>query len=194
MLCWTERDCDAVCGAPWVAGRLVLAGRVAALGGVGPGLPAGPEACTVLVAATTDPVEHRATVRALRLTAERALAAHLEARQLGKELRVLVQAMAPWLLALPGVGPVTAAQLLMSWSHRGRLRLEAAFAVLAGAGPIPASSGRVIRYRLNRGGDRQLNRALHTVVDDPRGWHEPTRGMRPVGPPRARPRERSGGV
>jgi transposase len=62
--------------------------------------------------------------------------------------------------------------VLVSWSHAGRLRSEAAFAALAGANPIPACSGRVIRHRLNRGGDRQLNRALHTVVvarlrDDP---------------------------
>jgi transposase len=58
------------------------------------------------------------------------------------------------------------------WSHAGRLRSEAAFAALAGANPIPASSGQVTRHRLNRGGDRQLNRALHTIVlarlrDDP---------------------------
>jgi transposase len=81
----------------------------------------------------------------LRLTAERVLAAHAEANQLEKELRVLVAAMAPVLLAQPGVGPITAAQLLISWSHPGRLRSEAAFAMLAGAAPIPASSGRVVR-------------------------------------------------
>jgi transposase len=132
-------------------------------------------ACAALVSASTDPVEHRATVRALRLTAERALAAHQEARQLGKELRALVQAMAPALLAQPGVGPVTAAQLLISWSHRRRLRSEAAFAMLAGVAPIPASSGRVVRHRLNRGGDRQLNRSLHTIVMTREAWHEPTK-------------------
>jgi transposase len=133
------------------------------------------QACAALVAAPTDPVEHRATVRALRLTAERALAAHQEARQLGKELRTVVQALAPALLAQPGVGPVTAAQLLISWSHPGRLRSEAAFAMLAGVAPIPASSGQVVRYRLNRGGDRQLNRALHTIVMIREAWHEPTK-------------------
>jgi transposase len=133
------------------------------------------QACAMLVAAANDPVEHRATVRALRLTAERALAAHQEATVLGKELRTLVQAMAPALLAQPGVGPVTAAQLLISWSHRGRLRSEAAFAMLAGVAPIPASSGRVVRHRLNRGGDRQLNRALHTIVMIREAWHEPTK-------------------
>jgi transposase len=84
----------------------------------------------------------------------------------------LVAAVAPWLLELPGVGPISAAQVLVSWSHAGRLRSEAAFAALAGTNPIPASSGQVTRHRLNRSGDRQLNRALHAVVvarlrDDP---------------------------
>ena len=60
--------------------------------------------------------------------------------------------------------PLSAAQVLVSWSHAGRLRSEAAFAALAGTNPIPASSGQVTRYRLNRGGDRQLNRALHTIL------------------------------
>jgi transposase len=133
------------------------------------------QACAALVAAATDPIEHRATIRALRVTAQRALAAHQEARQLGKELRTVVQAMAPALLAQPGVGPVTAAQLLISWSHPGRLRSEAAFAMLAGVAPIPASSGLVVRQRLNRGGDRQLNRALHTIVMIREAWHEPTK-------------------
>ena len=88
------------------------------------------------------------------------------------ELERLVAAIAPWLLELSGVGPISAAQVLVSWSHADRLRSEAAFAALAGVNPIPASSGQVIRHRLNRGGDRQLNRALHTIVlarlrDDP---------------------------
>jgi transposase len=51
-----------------------------------------------------------------------------------------------------------------AWSHPGRVRNEAAFAALAGVNPIPASSGNTRRHRLNRGGDRQLNRALHTVI------------------------------
>ena len=108
-------------------------------------------ACAGLVSALTDPVEHRATVRALRLTAQRALAARQEAKQLEAELRLLVMAVAPALLTEPGIGPITAAQLLISWSHAGRFRSEAAFAMLAGAAPVPASSGQVVRYRLNRG-------------------------------------------
>ncbi len=53
---------------------------------------------------------------------------------------------------------------LCAWSHAGRCRTEAAFANLAGVAPIPASSGQTTRYRLNRSGDRQLNRALHVIV------------------------------
>jgi transposase len=66
--------------------------------------------------------------------------------------------------AEPGVGPVAAAQLLVSWSHRGRVRSEAAFASLAGVAPLEASSGQRTRHRLNRGGDRDLNRALHMIA------------------------------
>jgi transposase len=78
------------------------------------------------------------------------------------------------LLAQPGVGPVTGAQVPISWSHPGRLSSEAAFAMLAGAAPIEASSGRVVRHRLNRGGDRQPNRALHTIVMIRERYPEPT--------------------
>jgi transposase len=117
-------------------------------------------------------LEHRMTVRALCLTARRIQLLAAEAAALWAELERLVAAVAPWLLELPGVGPSSAAQVLVSWSHAGRLRSDAAFAALAGANPIPACSGQVTRHRLNRGGDRQLNRALHTIMlarlrDDP---------------------------
>lgn len=82
---------------------------------------------------------------------------------------------APWLLAERGVGPLTAAEILVAWSHPGRLRSEAAFAMMAGAAPIPASSGQTVRHRLNRRGDRQLNRALHTIVLSRLAHHEETR-------------------
>jgi len=68
------------------------------------------------------------------------------------------------LLQETGFGPVTAAVCLTVWSHPGRIRSEAAFASLAGVNPIPASSGNTVRHRLNRGGDRSLNRALHVVA------------------------------
>jgi hypothetical protein len=72
-----------------------------------------------------------------------------------------------------GLSPLLAAQIVLSWSHRGRLVSEAAFARLAGAAPIPASSGQTIRYRLDRSGDRQLNRALQIVLTR-RRMHRPT--------------------
>jgi transposase len=81
-----------------------------------------------------------------------------------KQLAALVTELAPTLLTKVGVGPVSAAQAIVSWSHHGRCRNDAAFAALARASPIPASSGRTVRHRLNRGGDRQLNRALHDIV------------------------------
>ena len=86
-------------------------------------------------------LEHRTTARALRLTAHRIKLLAAEAANLRAELERLVAAVAPWLLELPGVGPISAAQVLVSWSYAGRLRSEAAFAALAGANPIPASSG-----------------------------------------------------
>jgi transposase len=91
---------------------------------------------------------------------------NLEAEAAGHEtaIRTIVRCWRPDLLALPGVGPIVAATVLAAWSHPRRCRDDAAFAMLAGAAPIPASSGKTVRYRLNRSGDRQLNRALHTVA------------------------------
>jgi transposase len=105
-----------------------------------------------------------ATARALSALARRARAATDEATQLERDIAGHVRALCPQLLAEPGVGPISAAQLLLSYSHAGRFDAEGAFARLAGVAPIPASSGQVTRHRLDRGGDRHLNRALHTVV------------------------------
>ena len=88
----------------------------------------------------------------------------------------LVTARAPGLLALYGVGPDTAAMLLIAaGDHPGRLRCEAAWAHLCAAAPIPASSGKVTRHRLNRGGDRQANHALWRIVITRMSSHPPTR-------------------
>ena len=108
--------------------------------------------------------EHRATILTLRATARRILALEAEAYDHESLMQELVRSAAPALLDESGIGVLTAAELLCAWSHPGRLRSEAAFAALAGVAPISASSGKVIRHRLNRGGDRQLNRALHTIV------------------------------
>jgi transposase len=76
----------------------------------------------------------------------------------------LVNTVAPGLQDTPGVGPVTAAIIYCAYSHQGRIRSESAFANLAGVAPQPASSGNTVRHRLNRGGDRQLNRAFDIIV------------------------------
>jgi transposase len=120
--------------------------------------------CARLRTLPSHPAEHRATVIALRHTARRVLALEAEANDLESEIERLVKQTVPELLAELGVGPISAAQLYCSWSHRGRLRNDGAFAMLGGSAPIPASSGQTIRYRLNRAGDRQLNCALHTIV------------------------------
>lgn len=80
------------------------------------------------------------------------------------ELETLVQQVQPGLLDVYGIGPVLAAIILTAWSHTGRVRSEAAFAALAGTCPVPASSGGTKRFRLNRGGDRQLNKAIYTIA------------------------------
>jgi transposase len=115
------------------------------------------------------------TLLAMRAVARRLRQLTTEERELKREIHALVAQLAPALLAEPGIGPVTAAQLLISWSHPGRVPTEAAFARLAGTAPIPASSGQTIRYRLDRGGDRRLNRALHTIITIRRTNHGPTR-------------------
>ncbi|GAB2471077.1 IS110 family transposase [Xylanimonas ulmi] len=88
---------------------------------------------------------------------------------------LLRQSPARVLLEMPGIGPVTAAVVMAAWSHPGRLRDEAAFASLAGVNPIPASSGNTVRHRLNRGGDRRLNQALHMAVVVRMRWDTETK-------------------
>ena len=82
-----------------------------------------------------------------------------------KQLAELVQVSeAAPLMQETGFGSISAAKCLTAWSHHGRISTEAEFASLAGVNPIPASSGNTVRHRLNRGGDRALNSALHMVA------------------------------
>ncbi len=104
------------------------------------------------------------TASVLRTLARRVLALQHEAGEHERAMTVIVRAWRPDLLDRPGIGVIVAAQVLICWSHPGRIRSEAAFAMLAGAAPIPASSGMTTRHRLNRSGDRQLNRALHVIA------------------------------
>jgi transposase len=105
-----------------------------------------------------------------RIAALAATAAELEA-----QIAEIAEEMAPGLVAAePGLGYLSAAQILLSWSHAGRIRSEAAFGMLSGTAPVPVSSGRTDRHRLNRLGDRQLNRAIHVIAVNRMRCHPPT--------------------
>jgi transposase len=106
-----------------------------------------------------------ATRLALRSLARRHRALSAEIAELDDRLRRLVSRAAPRLVACHGIGLQSAGQLLVSaGGNPARLRSDGAFGKLTGTSPVPASSGKTVRHRLNRGGDRQANRALHMVV------------------------------
>jgi hypothetical protein len=124
--------------------------------------------------ARNEPLE-RSTARreAIRL-ARRVRSCDEELADNRSRLAALVEASeAAHLLNEHGIGAVNAAVVLTAWSHHGRIRSEAAFAKISGTCPIPASSGNTIRYRLNRGGDRRINRALSSIALT-RMSHDPT--------------------
>jgi len=130
-----------------------------------------------LQVATTASVEERMSVFTLQSIASRIRFLPQQIAELDPQLLDLIKQhpAGPALLAEAGVGPVVAAQLFISWSHHGRVRNEAAFASLAGVAPLETSSGLNSRHRLNRGGDRALNRALHTVAITRMRCHPETR-------------------
>ena len=109
--------------------------------------------------------ETAATKTAMRIVARRIKDFDAQIRAIDRQLKALVVDVAPQLLDEHGIGPFCAAQIYVSWSHPGRCRNDRAFARLAGVSPIEATSGqRQTKHRLNRGGDRQLNRAMHTIM------------------------------
>ena len=117
-----------------------------------------------------------ATKASLRTLARRWQQLQAELTQLDRQLQELVATVAPTLVALPGVGVDTAGQLLVTaGDNPQRLRSEASFAHLCGTAPIPASSGRTHRHRLNRGGDRRANHALWRITLVRMRCHPPTR-------------------
>ncbi|WP_410575411.1 transposase [Amycolatopsis sp. cmx-4-61] len=121
-------------------------------------------ACRVRPATTAAGIETFTVLSTLRALARRIRALEAEATDHEHAIRRIVRSWRPDLLDLRGVGPIVAAIVLTAWSHPGRCPSDAAFAMLAGAAPIPASSGKTVRYRLNRSGNRQLNRALHVIA------------------------------
>jgi transposase len=109
-------------------------------------------------------VETAATAASLRTLARRIQGLNTEVADHTQAITTLVRTWRPDLLSRCGVGPIVAAIVLCAWSHPGRCPSDAAFAMLGGAAPIPASSGQTVRVRLNRSGDRHLNQALHLIV------------------------------
>ena len=101
----------------------------------------------------------------MRALAQRITNLNAEIADHDQAMNSLLRETAPQLLDEPGIGHVTAATFVLSWSHHGRCHSEAAFARLGGAAPIPATSGQTQnRHRLNRRGDRRLNHALYIVA------------------------------
>ena len=106
-----------------------------------------------------------ATKLALKHLARRVLELNDEVAELDRLIAPLVEELAPNLLQLEGVGVANAGELMVAAGENPhRLRSEASFAMMCGACPVPASSGKTQRHRLNRGGNRQANSALHMVV------------------------------
>jgi transposase len=117
-----------------------------------------------------------ATKLALRVLGERYQALTRELAMLDAQLDRLTAQAAPGLRQLCGVGPEIAGALLVAaGDNPGRLNSEAAFSMLCGVSPIEASSGKTVRHRLNRGGNRQANTALYRIVVVRLRWHQPTR-------------------
>jgi transposase len=140
-----------------VSGKMTLLRRLAAL-------RPGPLTSTLASAKTS-----------LRAIARRWLLLDAEIKQHDAHLEILTVARAPELLEAHGMASGTAAEmLLLVGDNPERIHSEAAFAKLCGACPIPASSGKTIRYRLNRGGNRQANAALYRVVITRMRGHQPT--------------------
>jgi transposase len=134
----------------------------------------------VAVASTLDPGPMTgptaAVVLALRCLADRHQALDAEITTLDKHLAQLTAVTAPDLIAVFGVGPETAGALLVAaGDNPDRLHSEAAFAMLCAAAPIEASSGKTVRHRLNRGGNRDANAALFRIVLVRLRYHQPTR-------------------
>ena len=106
-----------------------------------------------------------ATVVALVALARRIRDLDAEITSHERAIRDGVRELCPVLLEQYGVGPIGAGELLVGYSHPGRIRSEAALARPSGVAPIPASSGQTERHRLHRGGDRRLNRTLYRIVE-----------------------------
>jgi transposase len=116
-----------------------------------------------------------ADVRVMRAQVRRLKELARAAAALARELLLLVRGQQPRLLALPGVGALTAAKLIAEIAGIERFRSQAKLARIAGVAPIPASSGNTTRFRLDRGGNRQLNAAFHRIAVTQLRCHQPAK-------------------
>jgi transposase len=133
------------------------------------------KAAAALKPRPADPVRY-ATLLAIRTLGRRVVYLEAESAELSRVLKPLIEGAAPGLLEVFGVGYDVAARLLIAaGDNPHRLRSEAAWAHMCGAAPIEASSGKVVRHRLNRGGNRQANSALYRIVISRMSNHPPTR-------------------
>lgn len=119
--------------------------------------------------------ETRVLVAVLRRLARRVQWLDRELAEVERELEAIVSALVPEIVAECGAGPLTTAQLVVSSGEPARMESEASFAALAGTSPVECSSGPQRRHRLNRGGDRQLNWALHVIARTRIRCHPETR-------------------
>jgi len=130
--------------------------------------------------ATLDGANHNdvltATTYTLRLLARRIIHLNGEVQDLGKRITEAVASHTPKLLQRRGIGPDSAAALLITaGDNPARLHSEASFAAVCGTSPVEASSGKTSRRRVNRGGDRQANAALYRITLSRLRWDQPTR-------------------
>jgi transposase len=124
----------------------------------------------------SDDVVRAVTFLTIRTLGRRVKYLREETKEVNRLLRPLIRETAPGLLNVFGVGYDTAAKLLIAaGDNPERIRSEGAFAHLCGAAPLPASSGKTTRHRLNRGGNRQANSALYHIVITRMRHHQPTR-------------------
>ena len=119
--------------------------------------------------------DQHADIRVMRAQVRRLRQLTREAAATERELLGLVRGLQPRLLALPGVGVLTAAKLIAEIAGIERFRSHAKLARLAGIAPIPAQSGQNTRVRLDRGGNRQLNAAVHRIAVTQMRCHQPAK-------------------
>jgi hypothetical protein len=119
---------------------------------------------------TGAPVDERVILQVMRDLAARSRALAADARHCERQLTEIIASLDASLLDEVGVGPISAAKLLVC--DPARFTSEAAFAKCNGTAPLPASSGKTVRHRLSRGGDRQVNNAIHTIALS-RSVHDP---------------------